>query len=209
MTGGSPALHILLSSFDDRVSPSLSLPPTTAASTPAPEAPVVSGPLGFTKQELISALDIDAFLCKKEGERKGDVPIQVAYSRYKAILAAECKWMALVAAKEWSYPRVNTSHIVGLFLSKSMWHKYHQKIFPLVGKHPLMMKWLDGDKRSTIAIKVWGEEKKNASFGELIAWLDTQKSQEGNEEGDQEEEKKEEKKKKKKDRKGKGKEKSR
>ena len=62
--------------------------------------------------------------------------------------------------------------LVELFVSKSFWHSHVNKYCSQVSDHPLMVEWLENGEDKPFDLDVWGVEKSNYTFKDLIAYLE-------------------------------------
>ena len=62
--------------------------------------------------------------------------------------------------------------LVKLFVSKSFWHSHVKKYCPQVSDHPLMVEWLENGEDKPPDLEVWGVDKSNYTFKDLIAYLE-------------------------------------
>ena len=117
----------------------------------------------LSKEELISALDIDVDLCD---DKAGDKGLVHSYNKWKAIKAAYRK----VQGMSWSGTKPTYSTIISLFVSTSMFYS-HYKYFNDVVKHPEMIEWLEGSPNGPSDMDIWGKEKAHYAFSDLMKWL--------------------------------------
>jgi hypothetical protein len=118
------------------------------------------------KSQLVDLLGIPTHLVGS-----GDVPLPVAYQKYKAFLVACLTLDNKVAEGKWTVKRPSQTDLIELFVSKSFFHSHYPKHFSKVADYPEMVAWLDGDSESA-DIDVWGVQKVNYTFSDLSVWLE-------------------------------------
>jgi len=131
------------------------------ASTSADVAEVNASAL--SKEELITALDIDLNLCDEDA---GDKGLLHSYRKWKAIKAAYKKMQGM----SWNGPKPTYGTIISLFVSSSMFYS-HYKYFNDAVKHPEMLEWLEGRQNGPSDMDIWGKEKSYYTFSDLIKWV--------------------------------------
>jgi len=90
--------------------------------------------------------------CKKGGD------VCLAYAKYLALVDALDKLSTMSASETWKHNNTNDD-IVEVFMSKSVYFKYHAKIFPLLDHYPAMKKWLENADGVPADSHVWGDER--------------------------------------------------
>ena len=74
----------------------------------------------------------------------------------------------------WTGDLPASDQLVEVFVSKSVWHAYYQKLFPEVSRHPLLLKWLMRENDAPSNLELFGKEKNLYKFSDLkevLAWL--------------------------------------
>ena len=71
----------------------------------------------------------------------------------------------------WVGDKLTAVELVELFVSKSFWHSHVKKYCSQVSDHPLMVEWLENGEDKPSDLDVWGVEKSNYTFKDLIAYL--------------------------------------
>jgi len=137
--------------------PVTSLGPSNSASTSA---------ISSFKSQLIGLLNIPVHLAGS-----GDVPLPVAYQKYKAYLVACSTLDDMVANGTWTMGRPTRTDLIELFVSKSYFHSHYQRYFSKVADYPEMVAWLEGEPGS-VDVDVWGVRKANYTFVDLRDWLE-------------------------------------
>jgi hypothetical protein len=101
-----------------------------------------------------------------------DTSLFFAYRRYKACLEAIKTLEGMISDKTWTGKRPTSTDIVGLFVSKSMWYSHYRTTFPKLPQGSLMFKWLDGGDDKPTDLDVWGYEKLNYQFKDLLDFVE-------------------------------------
>ena len=118
------------------------------------------------KSQLIDLLGIPVHLTGS-----GEVPLSVAYQKYKAFLVA-CSTLDELAAKSgWLIRRPTQTELIEVFVSKSFYHSHYRPLFSQLADYPQMVAWLDKPS-DFVDVDVWGVKKASYSFTDLKAWLD-------------------------------------
>jgi hypothetical protein len=81
----------------------------------------------------------------------------------------------MVSDGSWVGDRLTAVELVELFVSKSFWHSHVKKYCSQVSNHPLMVDWLEGGEDKPSDLDVWGVEKSNYTFKDLIRYLEEAK----------------------------------
>jgi len=137
--------------------PVTSLGPSNSASTSA---------ISSFKSQLIGLLNIPVHLAGS-----GDVPLPVAYQKYKAYLVACSTLDDMVANGTWTIGRPTRTDLIELFVSKSYFHSHYRRYFSKVAGYSEMVAWLEGQPGS-VDVDVWGVKKVNYTFVDLKTWLE-------------------------------------
>lgn len=128
------------------------------------------------RSRIIMLLEIPIHLVTPKGERKkrdsSHSSLRLAYARYLAKLDAGAKYEKMLAAGTWPLARVLDMEIIELFMSKTYWYDYSNKLFPKVAEHyPKMVEWLtSGDNEGPSDFEVWGEPGP-FTWQDLQEWL--------------------------------------
>jgi len=148
---------------DDGSAPSVASAETSTVANSASAASAVDP----FKSQLIDLLNVPAHLAGS-----GDVPLRVAYQKYKAFLVACSTLDSMVAGRTWTIKRPSRTDLIELFVSRSYFHSHYRPLFSqVVNDHPQMVAWLEGHPDS-VDVDVWGVQKASYTFSHLSAWLD-------------------------------------
>ena len=104
-----------------------------------------------------------------------DHSLQTSYKKYKAHLEACHTYNQMLSDRVWTGNRLTAIDLVELFVSKSFWHSHVKKYCSQVSNHPLMVEWLKNREHKPEDIDVWGVEKSNYTFKDLIGHLEQAK----------------------------------
>ena len=77
----------------------------------------------------------------------------------------------MLSDRVWTRNRLTAIDLVELFVSKPFWHSHVKKYCSQVSNHPLIVEWLENEED----IDVWGIEKSNYTFKDLIGYLEQAK----------------------------------
>jgi hypothetical protein len=103
---------------------------------------------------------------------KGSVNLQLAYSKYKALLQAQSDMYRMLSDGTWTLRKPSSDELIEIFVSKSVWHAKYSKLFPKVRGFPEVQKWLEHGHDSPSNLDVFGVEKQSYSFKDLHKLLD-------------------------------------
>jgi hypothetical protein len=149
-------------------------PQPTATSSTTPALPVnppsysaatsTIASLSSTKEQFATLLGVPLHLVGS-----GDVPLRMAYQKYKAFLAANHTAEQLVTNGTLD-KKPPQGDIMSLFASKSYFCSHYKKYFGKVADYPEMVAWLD-ERPGAKDVDVWGVQKQVYNFTDLKAWL--------------------------------------
>ena len=75
----------------------------------------------------------------------------------------------------WVGDKLTAVELVELFVSKSFWHLHVKKYCSQVSDYSLMVEWPENGEDKPSDLDVWGVEKFNFTFKDLIAYLEQAK----------------------------------
>ena len=149
-------------SLPSRSSSHVSRIPTSAVNSPS----FASG----SKEAILTLLGIPSHLCDRS-----DHSLQTSYKKYKAHLEACCVYDGMVSDGSWVGDKLSAIDLIELFVSKSFWHLHVKKYCSQMSNHPLMVDWLEGGEDKPSDLDVWGVEKSNYTFKDLMRYLEEAK----------------------------------
>jgi hypothetical protein len=123
-----------------------------------------------SKEAILTLLGIPPHLCDRS-----DHGLQLSYKKYKAHLEACHTYDQMVLDGSWPGNKLTAVDLVELFVSKSFWHSHVKKYCSQVSNHPLMVEWLENGEDKPSDLDVWGIEKSNYTFKDLIGYLEQAK----------------------------------
>lgn len=158
----------IINQTDDEPHLSSSMPTTSSWAMPTTSIaaqPISVSTVNNLRSQLIQVLNIPANLTVS-----GDVPLQLAYKKYKAFLVASHTVSEMVGNGTWEIKRPTKADLIEIFVSKSFFHSHYQKCFTKVAGYPDMVAWLE-EVTEEDDIDIWGYSKATYTFTDLKAWL--------------------------------------
>jgi hypothetical protein len=122
------------------------------------------------KEAILTSLGIPTHLCNRS-----DHGLQISYKKYKAHLEACNTYDQMVSEGSWLVNKLTAVDLVELFVSKSFWHSHVKKYCSQVSNHSLMVEWLENKADKPSDLDVWGIQKSNYTFKDLIGFLEQAK----------------------------------
>jgi hypothetical protein len=123
-----------------------------------------------SKVAILTRLGIPSHLCDHS-----DYSLRISYKKYKAHLEACHTYNQLVSDGSWLWNKLTAVDLVELFVSKSFWHPHVKKYCSQVSNHLLMIEWLESREDRFSDLEVWGIQKSNYTFKDLIGYLEQAK----------------------------------
>jgi len=96
------------------------------------------------------------------------IGVKQYYARYKALIRAVNEVQNRFENGTWPGVRPTQTEVVEIFVSKSQYHDYMTKGFDDISNYPVLKEWLEGGENSPTNISVWGFEKPQYSFNDLM-----------------------------------------
>ena len=110
--------------------------------------------VGSVQASIVSALGIPHQLLDHSPR-----DIRILYAKYEAYIDA-CRQVTKLTAEGLFPKRPSNDDIIKVFFAKSTYFKYHQKVFPLIMKVPIIERWMKGDE-GVSDVEVWNFRKLN------------------------------------------------
>jgi hypothetical protein len=123
-----------------------------------------------SKEAILTSLGIPTHLCDHS-----DHGLQISYKKYKAHLKACNTYDQMVSEGSWLENKLTAVDLVELFVFKSFWHSHVKKYCSQVSNHSLMVEWLENRADKFSDLDVWGIQKPNYTFKDLISFLEQAK----------------------------------
>jgi hypothetical protein len=124
----------------------------------------------YSKEAILTSLGILTHLCDHS-----DHGLQISYKKYKAHLEACNTYNQMVLEGSCLGNKLTAVDLVELFVSKSFWHSHVKKHCSQVSNHSLMVEWLENGADKPSDLDVWGIQKSNYTFKDLIGFLEQAK----------------------------------
>jgi hypothetical protein len=131
----------------------------------APQHPTTL-PTNAFRDELIWMLQVPAHLTDHS-----DATLQVAYAHRKAHAQAQLTLLEMVTAGTWCGPKPAAAQLAELFISKSAWFQFYRKAFCKISNFPDMILWLEDAPEAGTSMDVWGFQKNQYGFTDLIEYV--------------------------------------
>ena len=138
------------------------LPSSGVGNTITPSADPETESSSLT-QHIIALLNIPPSLTI----RSKTTELRVAYAKYKGFLTAQNKMRHMISEGTWTLGNVKFQTLVEIFVSRSVWHASYAKLFPEVGKYPLLVKWLENQEDAPPSSDIFVVPRANYSFKDL------------------------------------------
>lgn len=104
---------------------------------------------------------------------------QIAYQKYCALLEARQTYHRMLTGGSWPGPKLTGKDLIELFVSKSFYHSHYSKYLAKVSDYPPMVEWLENSSEAgPSSTEVWGYEKANYSWQDLMQFLEDKKTEE-------------------------------
>jgi hypothetical protein len=120
-----------------------------------------------SKKAILTSLGILTHLCDRSNNG--------LHKKYKAHLEACNTYDQIVSEGSWLGNKLTAVDLVELFVSKSFWHSHVKKYCSQVSNHSLMVEWLENGADKPSDLDVWGIQKSNYTFKDLIGFLEQAK----------------------------------
>ena len=143
----------IINQTDDEPHLSSSMPTTSSWAMPTTSIaaqPISVSTVNNLRSQLIQVLNIPANLTVS-----GDVPLQLAYKKYKAFLVASHTVSEMVGNGTWEIKCPTKADLIEIFVSKSFFHSHYQRCFSKVAGYSDMVAWLE-EVTEEDDIGIWG-----------------------------------------------------
>ena len=149
----------IINQTDDEPHSLSSMPTTSIAAQPITLSSVST--VNNFRSQLIQVLNIPANLTVS-----GDVPLQLAYKKYKAFLVASHTVSEMVGNGTWEIKCPTKADLIEIFVSKSFFHSHYQICFTKGAGYPNMVAWLE-EVTEEDDIDIWGYSSVTYTFTDL------------------------------------------
>ena len=149
------------------ITPSPALAPNSSALTTSNDCsrgrtrPSANNPF---RDNLITILNIPKSLSERP---KGNVDIRLAWGKYQGIQAAKSLFYRMKNDGTWTESQVLADDIVELFVSKTVFHRSYQRLFPQASNFPELKAWLEQGLDAPSDRDVWDNVKSIYTFADL------------------------------------------
>jgi hypothetical protein len=111
-------------------------------------------------------LDIPAHLTDRT-----DISLHHSYQKYKAYEDASTKLASMVADKLWLGRKPSSAELIEVFIAKTRFWTNYKPAFSRMAEYPEMEMWLNGDAGAGSDVEVWGYQKGQYFFPDLISYV--------------------------------------